>query len=150
MIDGVVISRPKVFADQRGSTMRMLRIDDPHFVEFGEVYFSTVKPGAVKGWKRHREMTMTLAAPIGRVLLVLYDDRPASSTRNEVQEIELGPHDYKVITIPPMLWNAFMGLGDSPSILTNCASIPHRSDEADGRDVDDPAIPYCWPDPSAR
>ncbi len=33
--------------------MHMLKRTDPHFIEFGEIYFSTVYPGVVKGWHRH-------------------------------------------------------------------------------------------------
>ena len=30
--------------------MHMLRADAPHLQGFGEIYFSTVNPGAIKGW----------------------------------------------------------------------------------------------------
>jgi dTDP-4-dehydrorhamnose 3,5-epimerase len=150
MIGGVVVHYPKMIADARGAVMRMLRTDDPHFAGFGEIYFSLINPGVVKGWKRHHTMTMTLAVPVGRVLLVLYDDRPESSTSGVVQEIELGPHDYKSVTVPPMVWTAFMGLGSSPSVVANCASILHDPNEADGRELADPRIPYVWPATAAR
>jgi dTDP-4-dehydrorhamnose 3,5-epimerase len=145
MIDGVVVTRPPVFRDERGSVLRMLRTDDAAFAGFGEVYFSTVNPGVVKGWKLHREMTMTLAVPIGRVLLVLFDDRADSPTRGQVQEIAMGPEAYQTVTVPPMVWNGFMGLAEAPSLVCNCASILHRPDESDKRDIGDPTIPYRWP-----
>ena len=145
MIDGVVISRPPVFRDERGAVLRMLRTDDPHFSGFGEVYFSVVNPGVVKGWRRHREMTMTLAVPAGRVLLVLYDDRPDSPSHGAVQEVSFGPDEHLVVTVPPGVWNGFMGTGDEPSLVTNCASILHRPDESDRLELSDPAIPYRWP-----
>lgn len=150
MIEGVVSFRPLVHVDARGSVMRMLRTDDPQYAGFGEIYFSTVNPGIVKGWKRHREMTMTLATPAGRILLVLYDDREGSPTVGTIQEFELGPHDYQVVTVPPMLWNGFMGLGEQPSIVANCASIRHRPDEADSCDTGNAIIPYRWPAPGSR
>jgi len=150
MIDGVVVVRPSIYTDTRGSVLKMLRSDDQQFAGFGEMYFSTVNPGVIKGWKRHREMTMTLSVPAGRVLLVLYDDRTGSRSCGTVQECEIGPHAYQVVTIPPLIWSGFMGLGDTPSILANCASIPHRPDEADGRDAHDPSIPYRWPAPKSR
>jgi dTDP-4-dehydrorhamnose 3,5-epimerase-like enzyme len=46
----------------RGSVMHMLRADAEHFQGFGEIYFSTVNPGAIKGWHIHREMTSTTPA----------------------------------------------------------------------------------------
>ncbi len=47
---------------------------------FGEIYFSTVYRGVVKGWHRHREMTLNYACIHGRIKLVLYDDREGSPT----------------------------------------------------------------------
>ena len=58
----------------------MLRADDPHFIDFGEIYFTSIYPGVVKGWHRHREMTLNYACIFGRIKLVLYDDRPGSAT----------------------------------------------------------------------
>ena len=31
----------------------MLRADDPHFLQFGEIYFTSVYEGVVKGWHKH-------------------------------------------------------------------------------------------------
>jgi dTDP-4-dehydrorhamnose 3,5-epimerase len=149
MIDGLLISRPKVFVDQRGSVMRLLRVDDPYFVGFGEVYFSTVNPGIIKGWKRHRSMTMTLAVPVGHIMMVFYDDRPGSRTNGNIYEVELGGNDYKIVTVPPGLWTGFMSLNDQPSLLTNCASILHQPEEADNLAIDDPTIPYRWRRPAS-
>ena len=49
----------------------MLSRDDPHFVDFGEIYFSSVYPGVIKGWHRHRDMTLNYACVFGRIKLVL-------------------------------------------------------------------------------
>ena len=75
MIDGVVVKRLEVIPDERGSIMHMLRSDDPEFEAFGEIYFSTVYPGIVKGWHRHKNMTLHYACVHGRVKLVIYDER---------------------------------------------------------------------------
>ena len=55
--------------------MHMLRADDPHFERFGEIYFSTVFAGVVKGWHLHERMTINYAVPFGSIKLVLFDDR---------------------------------------------------------------------------
>jgi dTDP-4-dehydrorhamnose 3,5-epimerase len=39
MIAGVEMFPLPRFQDERGFVMRMLRVDDPHFQEFGEIYF---------------------------------------------------------------------------------------------------------------
>ena len=49
MIDGVVITPLKQIRDERGAVLHMLRTDAPHFAGFGEVYFSVVNPGVIKG-----------------------------------------------------------------------------------------------------
>ena len=70
MIEGVVISDRPQIVDERGKIMYMLRVDDPEFLHFGEVYFSWVNPGAVKGWHLHREMTLNYVCPHGQIKLV--------------------------------------------------------------------------------
>ena len=144
MIDGVIVTPLWQIPDERGKVMHMLRSDAPHFRAFGEIYFSCVYPGAVKAWHIHRRMTLNYAVPHGRIKFVLYDDRDGSPTRGEVQELFLGPENYCLVTVPPMVWNGFKGIGDEMAIVANCASIPHDPDEIGRRDPADSAIPYDW------
>ena len=145
MIDGVIISPLKQILDERGKVMHMLREDSEGFVGFGEIYFSVIYPGVVKGWHMHKTMTLNYAVPHGNVKVVLYDDRQGSSTKGEVEEIFLGPDNYCRVTVPPMIWNGFKGVGDEASIVANCASIPHDDpDEHERMDPFDPYIPYDW------
>ena len=97
--------------DERGAVFHMLREDDDVFERFGEIYFSLVYPGVVKGWHIHRKMTLNYAVPIGMIKLVCYDDRADSPTRGAVQEIHTGELDYALVTIPPDVWNGFKGEG---------------------------------------
>lgn len=144
MIRGVIITPLKQLADERGKVMHMLRSDSPVFKQFGEIYFSTVHPGAVKAWHVHREMTLNYAVIHGKIKFVLFDDRAGSPTRGEIQEIFLSPENYNLVTVPPLVWNGFKGVGDVTAIVANCASIPHRTDEIERLPYDDPAIPYDW------
>ncbi len=50
MIDGVKIVPLRQIADERGKIMHMLKDTDPHFIHFGEIYFSCDWPGTVKDW----------------------------------------------------------------------------------------------------
>ncbi len=144
MIDGVHVRPLRRIADERGTIMHMLRADDPHFEEFGEIYFSTIYPGIIKGWHIHARMTLNYAVVSGAIKLVLYDDREHSATRGEIQQVILGPDSYSLVTIPPMIWNGFKGIGTTTSIVANCATIPHDPDEIKRRDPFDPSIPYDW------
>lgn len=144
MIEGVRITPLKQIPDERGKVMHMLRSDAEGFSGFGEIYFSTVYPGAIKGWHLHHKMTLNYAVPHGHIKFVLYDDRPDSPTRGELQEIFLGPDHYCLVTVPPHVWNGFKGIGTDAAIVANCASIPHDPTEIERRDPFDPVIPYDW------
>jgi dTDP-4-dehydrorhamnose 3,5-epimerase len=144
MIDGVTITPLKQILDERGKVMHMLRCDSPVFKKFGEIYFSCVYPGAIKAWHLHKEMALNYAVPHGHIKLVLFDDRPSSPTRGEVQEIFLGPDNYHLATIPPMVWNGFKGMGAEMAIVANCSTIPHDPDEIERKPALDPSIPYNW------
>jgi dTDP-4-dehydrorhamnose 3,5-epimerase len=144
MIHGVKVSPLRQILDERGKVMHMLSRNDEQFGEFGEIYFSCIYPGAIKGWHVHRRMTLNYAVPHGHIKFVLYDDRPDSPTRGEVQEIFMGPDNYCLVTVPPLIWNGFKGLGADMAIVANCASAPHDPDEISRRDPFDPSIPYDW------
>ena len=144
MIDGVVIVPLKQIVDERGKVMHMMRYDSEGFAGFGEIYFSCVYPEAIKGWHIHKKMTLNYAVPKGNIKFVLYDDRPDSSTKGEVQEIFLGSDNYCRVVVPPNIWNGFKGVGTEMAIVANCASIAHDPDEIARRDPLDPYIPYDW------
>lgn len=144
MIDGVVISPLRQIVDERGKVMHMLRADAQHFQGFGEIYFSAVHPGAIKGWHIHKKMVLNYAVPHGHIKFVLYDDREGSRTRGEIQEIFMGPDNYCLVTVPSLVWNGFKGVGMETAIVANCASIGHDPSEIDRMDPFDPAIPYDW------
>lgn len=144
MIEGVAVRPLRTIADERGAILHFLRADDPWFEAFGEVYFSIVYPGVVKGWHRHREMTLNYAVPVGMAKVVLHDDRPGSPTVGETMEVHVGERNHCLVTVPPMVWNGFKGEGVVPAVVANCATIPHDPAEIERRPPDDAAIGYDW------
>jgi dTDP-4-dehydrorhamnose 3,5-epimerase len=124
--------------------MKMISREDSVFREFGEVYFSVAYPGVIKGWHIHKRMTLNYAVPSGHIKFVLYDDRQQSPTRGLIQELFLGPDNYCLVTVPPLVWNGFKCVGTESSIVANCSTIPHDPHEADKRDPFDGSIPYDW------
>ncbi len=144
MIAGIEVRPLRQIPDERGKVMHMLCRDDPWFQGFGEIYFSVVYPGVVKGWHLHRRMTLNYAVVHGMIKLVLYDDREGSSTRGVVQEVFTGEESYALVTIPPGVWNGFKGIGDKTSIVANCSTLPHDPDEIDRKPAFDESIPYDW------
>lgn len=145
MIEGVTIKQLRRIPDERGTIMKMLEATDPEFRGFGEVYFSTVYPGVVKGWHLHPHTWLNYCVVHGIIKLVLFDDRPTSSTRGEVQEVFFGDENYCLVQIPPGVWNGFKGIGDAESILCDLSDHVHAEDvieslEPHGNGV----IPYDW------
>ena len=143
-IDGVRVVTLRRIPDERGTILHMLREDDPHFVRFGEIYFSTVYQGVVKGWHKHREMTLSYACIFGRIKLVLYDERDGSPTLNRTMEIFLGPDNYSLVVIPPEVWNGFKGMSAPYAIVANCCTHVHDPSRSARLDPFKNHIPYDW------
>lgn len=140
-INGVFTTPLKRISVPEGDVLHAMKSSDDGFVKFGEAYFSTINKSAIKGWKRHKEMTLNLVVPVGEVLFVLYDERPNSSSQNMFMEVRISKENYCRITIPPMLWLAFQGIADS-SLILNIADIPHEPTEASVRTLSD--IKFEW------
>ena len=141
MIEGVQVNHRQIIRDSRGDVMHMLKQTDKMFGQFGEVYFSKVRPGHQKAWRRHREATSQLVVPIGAVHFALFDDRDDSSTFGQRQDVTIGEDDYRLLTIPPLVWYAFSNAGQSLALIASCSSIPHDPNESDRREFEDPRMP---------
>lgn len=145
MIEGVIIKPLKRIPDDRGKIMHIMKNSDEEFNTFGEVYCSTVYPGVVKGWHLHKKMTLNYVVLKGNIKFVLYDDRKGSPTYKETQVIYLGEENYVRVTVPPMVWNGFMGIGLQESFVINFTDIPHDPEEIVRMDPhDNKIIDYNW------
>lgn len=144
MIEGVQILPLRRIPDARGCVFHMLKATDAHFVKFGEIYFSSVYPGVVKAWKRHRQITANYACIFGRVRVAMFDDRPDSPTRGAVMDVFLSPDEYSLAVIAPGIWHGFQGMSHPAAILANCATEPSDQAELDRLDPDSHQIPYDW------
>ena len=141
-IDGLLINPQKIIDTLGGDVMHVLKNMDDSFVGFGEAYFSVVEFGVIKAWKRHHEMVMNLVVPVGEISLVFFDDREDSSSFRMFQEITLSRKNYARITVPPLLWVGFKGIGIGVNMLLNIASIPHNPDEVDTKKINE--IKFDW------
>jgi dTDP-4-dehydrorhamnose 3,5-epimerase len=144
MIEGVNTKPLSKIPDERGMIMHMLRNDDPEFEKFGEIYFSTVYPGVVKGWHEHKRQVQNYAVIKGMIKLVLYDARKKSPTYQELMEIATGEDNYQLIRIPAGVINGFQGISPETAIVANCATLPHEPDEIIRYDPNGDKVPYRW------
>ena len=143
-IDGVHVIPLRRIPDERGTIFHMLRASDPHFTQFGEIYFTSIYAGIVKGWHKHREMTLNYACIHGRVKLVLYDERDGSSTNGALMEVFLGPDDHSLVVIPPGVWSGFKGMSSPFAIVANCCTHTHDASRTTRLDPFENHIPYDW------
>lgn len=141
-ITGVTLTPLKVIEVAEGDVMHAMKVSDFGYAGFGEAYFSMVNGGAVKAWKRHREMTLNLIVPVGAVRFVLYDDRKKSESAGRFQQVTLSKKSYYRLTVPPMIWMGFQGVGDGNNLLLNLADLEHRPEESERRTIDQ--IDFNW------
>ncbi|HEY6502864.1 MAG TPA: WxcM-like domain-containing protein [Chitinophagaceae bacterium] len=139
LITGVQVTPLKHIPGNAGDIFHIMKNDSPGFDGFGEVYISTVKPGSVKGWKRHTRMTLNIVVPLGKIRFVVYDEGS-----KKIQEVILSPDNYNRLTVPPGLWMAFRCEADQESFLVNFANIVHDPAEAENLAIDNNVIPYEW------
>jgi dTDP-4-dehydrorhamnose 3,5-epimerase len=144
MIEGVQILPLATILDERGMVRHMMRRTDPHFKEFGEIYFSVIFPGAIKAWHLHRKMELNYAVVSGNIKLVLWDGRKSSPTHRQTQEIFMGEDNYILVKVPPGVVNGFVAIGNERAIVANCASLPHDPAEIERLDPFDREIGYTW------
>ena len=144
LIKGVKVIKLKQIKDERGKIMHMLKRTDKHFLKFGEIYFSTAWPGAIKAWHIHTKMTLNNVVISGNAKLVIVDIRKNSKTKNMINEFFLGEDNYILVQIPPGLANGYKAYGDKQCILANCATHPHEKNEIMRIDPFNSKISYDW------
>jgi dTDP-4-dehydrorhamnose 3,5-epimerase len=142
-INEVILTPLKIVPLVDGNVMHAMRRNDPGFHDFGEAYFSLIKPNAVKAWKRHRKMTLNLVVPAGLVSFAVVDETAGIGRR-----YQLGPDCYARLTVPPDFWVGFRGDAATSSIIFNLADLQHDPDEADRAGIERFAFDWnfpCWP-----
>lgn len=119
--------------DDRGAILKVWRKDGDIIdaADIGEVYLSMVKPGVVKAWHLHRDMTLRYVCVAGRVMVGMYDNRATSPTRGTMLKVylECFGGDYQMLVIPKGVWNGFRSVGDCTALVLNLPDLPHDPKE---------------------
>ena len=146
MIDGVMIKKLKVIADERVRLMEILRADDDMYTAFGQVYMTTAYPGVVKGWHYHKKQCDNMAVVRGMMKIVLYDSREGSKTFGEVNEFFAGVHNPILVHIPPLVFHGFKCISQEEAIVVNTPTESYNYREPDEFRVHPHKndIPYDW------
>ena len=137
-LQNIKILKLKKFPTDGGDVLHFIKDGDVGFKNFGEVYFSNVKYGKVKAWKKHLNMTMNLVVPVGEVKFVFH--LPESKNKFRVENIGLS--NYSRIIVPPGIWFGFKGLSKDNNLVSNLANIKH--DPLESINVEKNFFSYKW------
>jgi len=140
MIKDVLITPLKIIETPGGNVMHAIKENDCGYNSFGEAYFSEIQNNTVKAWKRHKEMTLNIIVPVGKIRFVLFDDR--NDHDKKLQQIIISRDNYIRLTVPPMIWFGFQGLFNNISMLLNVSNIKHNPEEVDKKDIKE--IDFNW------
>jgi len=121
-----------------GAITRFIRSDESDFDGFGEVYFTSIDPGAVKAWRRHGSASLCLTVPYGKVLFALI-------TEAGIIEFSLCSERPERLRIPSGIWFGFSGLAAHTSVVCSFSNIPHDPAEVERRAPED--FQFNWSRP---
>ena len=127
VIDGVQVIPLRRIPDERGTISTCCATPIRTSTSFGEIYFSTVYQGVVKGWHRHREMTLNYAC--------ISWARQARALRRARRLPDRGradgglprPRQLRLVIIPPGVWNGFKGMSRPVRDRRELLHAPARS-----------------------
>ena len=119
MIDGVKTKQLRPVCDERGRLMEVFRSDWPEFIRFGQVYMTTAYPGVVKAWHYHKKQTDSFICIKGMMKVVLFDNRPGSKTKGEINEFFIGEHNMMLVQIPKLVYHGFKCISDKEAAILN-------------------------------
>jgi dTDP-4-dehydrorhamnose 3,5-epimerase len=140
MIKDVFITNLERIKTPGGSVMHAMKESSVGYAGFGEAYFSQIEKNSIKAWKRHKNMTLNLVVPIGKIRFILFDDREISN--GQFQEVIISMDNYCRLTVPPMIWMGFQGLSNGGSMLLNIADMEHDPHEVVKKNIEE--IEFNW------
>ena len=103
MIDGVIQKELVTHKDDRGFFREIFRFsDETPSIPVGQLSHSCVNEGVVKGWHGHHYQSQWNYVVIGKISVVLYDNRPNSQSYQEQMHFHVGENsDTKAYFFPP-------------------------------------------------
>ena len=141
-IEDLILTPLNKISHPKGDVYHAMKKSDNGYVGFGESYFSTIKSGEIKGWNKHKIMTLNLVVPVGEVIFIICDDREKSVIKGKFCKVMLSSYNYQRLTVPPGLWLAFMGKSKGTNLILNIANMEHDPEEIERLNLDQ--INYNW------
>jgi len=143
LIKGVSITELKIIKHEKGNVYHALKKSELGFKEFGEAYFSTIKNGEFKGWKKHQKMILNIIVPEGSIKFFFVKEDNYGNVA-DYSSIELSKEKYCRLTVEPDVWMGFKGTSEGANLLLNIASMEHEPSEAVTRDCQSWNDLFAW------
>lgn len=119
-----MLKKIKVFKDKRGQVIKMINRKDKFFKKFGEIYFSTILPGKIKAWRKHKKNTCNLMLLKGNVVIKLIKN-------NKIITIKLTERKKKLLRINSNIWFGIKNIGKVEGIIVNLIDNIHNDNEVE-------------------
>ncbi len=121
LIEGVSIHEIKNVLVPTGTLTEIYRSEwEDDAGRVAQVFQRTLRPGCFTAWHAHANTLDRLFVGRGVALLVLFDARPESPTRGQLNEVPLGVERPSLVTVPPKVWHGVKNIGDVPATIINC------------------------------
>lgn len=144
-IEGVIVRPAVTHLDERGELTEVYSepwgvIDEP----VTHVYQVIATPGSIRAWIVHRKQSDRLFFSLGRLKLVLFDDRDDSATRGRLEELFFGERRRALVVIPPGVFHAVQNVGTTDALYINLPTriFDHADPDKFRLPLDTDRIPY--------
>jgi dTDP-4-dehydrorhamnose 3,5-epimerase len=146
MIEGVRLKPLKVFCDDRGYLMEVLRVDDPFFRGFGQTVYTVAYPGTIKAFHWHRRQDDLWFVASGMAQIVLFDLREDSPTYRQTDVFYFGDHNRALLVIPTGVAHGYRVLSNEPVGLLYHTTEAYNAANPDEERIayNDPLIGFDW------
>jgi dTDP-4-dehydrorhamnose 3,5-epimerase len=123
------------YVDDRGAVTELLRSDDEHFSQFGQVYkVESFARGTVRAWHKHGKMWDWFHIARGAAKFGFTDGE------GDPQPIVACESTPILICVPPGLWHGWVALEDR-TLLISIASEPYKGHKRQG-ELDETRVPW--------
>jgi dTDP-4-dehydrorhamnose 3,5-epimerase len=120
----VKLFKEKKIFSPKGNVLTYLKKDQKGYKGFGEIYFSIINRNKIKGWKKHKKMSMNIYVIIGSAKFVFYDIKKKKFSFKTLHEKKP-----QRLFIGPNTWFAFKNIAKKKTIIVNFSNTKHDDNE---------------------
>ena len=112
------------------------------FNKISEVYFSEIFKNKIKAWKKNKNSDQFLYVFLGKIQIVIYDDRNIKNKKLNIHYVG-EKMKYSKIYLPKNVWYGFKGLNQK-NIIVNALKLKHEQCKTINMEKKNKLIPYIW------